>query len=134
MIIVISLLVSLAVSNTLAAKDVPSEFLGDWVPQNTSCKSDVKLRVGTEAVTLINGADAQEFGDLLDLCYGCEGGIRYSGDVVWLAPKTKKTRGPTFTIKFNAGEQKGVTVVEFENQELQARFPVHMIELMKCSN
>jgi hypothetical protein len=133
MIIAIGLLASLAVSVTLAAKNVPPEFLGDWVPQNASCKSDVRLRVGTKTVTLINGADIQEFRDL-DLCYSCEGGVRYSGDVVWLVPEFNKTRGPMFTIKFNADERKGVTVVEFENQELKARFPVHKIELMKCSN
>lgn len=111
---------------------MPNEFVGDWVPRRVSCESPAKLRVGAKTVTLINDSDSQNFGNL-DLCYSCEGGARYDGAVVWLVPEFGKSPG-LFTVYFNAKEEKGTTVVEFESPQLKKRFPLHEVKLRKCAN
>jgi hypothetical protein len=91
---------------------IPSEFIGDWVPQKSSCTSSTRLRIDVDSVTLINGSDSQKYGDI-DLCYSCEGGAQYSGEVVWLFPDFNKGNKSKFAIAFNAEEKKGITVIEF---------------------
>ena len=113
-------------------RDVPAEFIGDWVPADASCASTIRLRVAPRTVTLINGSDAQQFGHL-DICFSCEGGARYAGIVVWLLPEfSSKGRGP-FRVRFNAGEERGVAIVEFEKADLRQRFPLHKMKLHRCT-
>jgi hypothetical protein len=113
---------------------MPAEFVGDWVSKEAFCEATVRLRVEVDTVTLINGSDSQEFGDL-HLCYSCEGGARYGGEVVWLMPEFNKLgsakRGP-FTIRFNADEEKGITVIDIMDKSLKKRFPLHELKLIKC--
>lgn len=112
---------------------VPKEFLGDWAPQGASCQSAPKLRVQSNLVVLLNGSDSQTFGNL-DLCYSCEGGAQYSGEVVWLVPEFGKANPAPFTVYFNAKEEKGMTLVKIEKPDLKKRFPLHNIKLQKCAN
>lgn len=112
---------------------VPDEFIGDWLPASSDCKSALGIRVEKSSVTLFNGTDTKKFGDL-DICYSCEGGASYSGDVVWLLPEFH-SGGSQFTVFFNAHEKKGISVIEFQKSEkddIKKRFPLHNVELNKC--
>jgi len=66
----------------------------------------------------------------IDTCFSCEGGARYSGIVVWATPTNSE--GQSFTAYFNAGERKGVTIVEIPSFELQSQFPLHNVKLKHC--
>lgn len=110
---------------------VPDEFIGDWTPMKSACKSATILRVELESVSLLSKADQLSFGDL-DICYSCEGGVRYSGEVVWLSPDFNKSGTVPFIIRFNANEKKGVTRIEFLDPELKKRFPIENVALRKC--
>ena len=113
---------------------VPDEFIGDWLPADSTCKSKIGITVEKNAVTLFNGSDSKKFGDL-DICYSCEGGVRYSGEVVWLLPEFHSGGGAQFSVILNAKEEKGITVIEFEkNETLKKRFPLHGIKLNKCKS
>jgi hypothetical protein len=112
-------------------RPVPAEFIGDWVPVGGPCEATSRLRVESDTVTLINGSDSQRFGGL-DICFSCEGGARYSGRVVWLLPEFSKGGRSPFLVRFNANEEPGVTVVEFEREDLRQRFPLHNVKLQRC--
>lgn len=111
---------------------VPHEFLGDWVPRKLPCLSPVRLRVEPKSVSLVNDNDTQRFTNL-DLCRTCEGGFHYQGKVVWLTPAPDKNEATPFTVRFNENEQRGITVVEIEQDNLKKRFPLHNAKLRKCS-
>jgi hypothetical protein len=71
----------------------------------------------------------------LNICYSCEGGAQYSGEVVWLLPEFHSGNGVQFTVYFNANEEKGITVLQFEKEEkenIKKRFPLHDVKLRKC--
>jgi hypothetical protein len=110
---------------------VPPEFIGDWVPLKASCQSKTLLRVAPAAVTLLSGANSQQFGDI-GICYSCEGGAQYSGEVVWLTPEFHSGSVAPFIVRFNANEEKGVAVVEIKSGNIKRRFPVHERKLRKC--
>ncbi|MBI5483696.1 MAG: hypothetical protein HY888_04435 [Deltaproteobacteria bacterium] len=113
---------------------VPEEFIGDWLPTDNACDSKLGIKVEKDSVTLFNGADSKSFGDL-DICYSCEGGAQYSGEVVWLLPEFHSGNGVQFTVYFNANEEKGITVIQFEKKEkenIKKRFPLHDVKLRKC--
>jgi len=131
--IVISLIAIFMSSAVIAiSPSVPKEFIGVWVPVGSSCQDKNKLDVKKDSVYLYNGSDKQQFGNI-DICYSCEGGIRYSGEVVWLTPEFNTGGESTFTVYFNANEELGVTVVEMQNSELMQRFPIHNVKLHKCN-
>lgn len=110
---------------------VPHEFVGDWVPRKQSCDLPLRLRVEPKSVSLVNGRDVQRFTNL-DLCRTCESGFHYQGNVVWLTPEPDKDGAVPFTIRFNENEQRGITLVEFEQDDLKRRFPLHNAKLRKC--
>jgi hypothetical protein len=112
---------------------VPAEFLGEWVPVESSCQATSRLRVESTTVTLVNGSDSQEFGNL-DLCHSCEGGAGYGGVVVSLLPEFNKGAPAPFTVRFNANEETGITVVKIKRDDLGKRFPLHNVKLYKCKN
>ncbi len=127
-----SLALLLAVISANAAEStVPAEFVGDWVSTKASCQSKTKLRILPTTVALFNGADSMQFGNL-EICFSCEGGARYSGDVVWLLPEFNSADTKPFTVRFNAEEEKGVAVVDIESSNLKSRFPIHNKKLRKC--
>ncbi len=90
---------------------VPDEFIGDWVPANGSCQSKIMLRVEKDSITLLNDSASKKFGNL-DLCYSCEGGAQYNGEVVWLIPEFNSGKDAPFTVYFYTEERKGVTVID----------------------
>lgn len=132
----VSLWLLLVAMPVLAAElPVPVEFIGEWVPIGSSCAANSRLRVESNTVTLVNGSDSEQYGNL-DLCFSCEGGARYSGIVLWLMPefnKNKKARAP-FIVQFNAKEEKGITIVDIVRDDLMKRFPLHNVKLHKCQN
>ena len=128
----LSLCLFLYVSTVLAIEPpVPAEFIGLWVPEGGSCQAISGLRVEQESVTLFNGPDSQKYGDL-DICHSCEGGARYSGEVVWLLPDFRKGIRNSFTVRFNANEEKGITVIDIDRDDLKKRFPLHNVKLHMC--
>jgi hypothetical protein len=120
-----------AMSASAAESTVPAEFIGDWVPIKASCESKTRLRVAPTTVTLVNGTDSQQFGNL-DICYSCEGGARYNGEVVWLLPELNSADAVPFTVRFNANEEQGIAVVEIESSSIRSRFLIHDTKLHKC--
>ena len=110
---------------------VPEEFIGIWVPVKNSCESKNKLQITKNNVTLINSSDKKQFGNI-DICYSCEGGIRYSGEVVWLTPEFNSGGMSPFFVYFNANEETGITVVDIQDHELKRRFTLHNLKLKKC--
>ena len=123
----------LAVSTVAFAVEppVPEEFVGIWIPAGSSCQAKIGLRVEGTTVTLFNGSDYQQYGNL-DICYSCEGGARYSGAVVWLLPEFGTERRAPFKVHFNDKEEEGTTVVEIARNDLKQRFPLHNVKLHKC--
>jgi len=118
------------------------DFIGDWVPKNASCKSALRFRVGPKRVVLVNGQKSRSFKIRTgDYCMSCEGGARYSGQVIWLTPgmsdfadsEYSESSKPSFDIRFNADEKIGTTVLNMEqNPKLAKRFPLDGVELRKC--
>lgn len=132
------IILSVTVGGTAQREDtrfnVPNEFIGDWMPTTDTCASPLRLRVLKREVTLIHGNDEQTFGDV-HLCYSCEGGAKYAGIVVWLEPEFNT--GAPFVIRLNADEQKGIAVINYNQEsgreaELVERFPINEINLRKC--
>lgn len=114
-----------------ATGDVPEEFIGDWVPSSSTCSSPIKFRVKSKAAVLINDKDSEAF-EKIDLCYSCEGGAKYDGNVIWLTPESDTDSRVPFIAYLNAGEKIGVTVVDIDVSALKKRFPLDELELKKC--
>lgn len=113
---------------------VPVDFRGDWIAVGQSCVSKLRLRVGISSVSLINGPEVKEFGDI-DICHSCTGGAHYGGIEVWLIPEFNQHQGKTpFIVYFNSRERKGITVVEFADKDLSAKFPLNKRKLRKCKH
>lgn len=131
---------------SLAQDKVPAQFQGDWVPATAGCDSAVRFRVTESKMTLINGADKAEYGDLGTTASYF--GDSYQGISVVFLPELNGGN-PPFTIFFNADEKKGVTKVDIYTympgplnapgkvaqaaaKKLATRFPVNKIPLKKC--
>lgn len=80
---------------------------------------------------LINDKDSEAF-EKIDLCYSCEGGAKYDGNVIWLTPESDTDSRVPFIAYLNAGEKMGVTVVDIDVSALKKRFPLDELELKKC--
>ena len=133
-------------SMPLVARDaLPAEFRGDWVPQKAECASGVKLRVGEETLTLMNGTDTQSWGNVgVPTSFF---GPDYQGISVVALPDFDASQ--PFTVYFNADEKKGVTKVNIYSEmkgpmnaqvakiqdaakRLATRFPINDLPLKKC--
>lgn len=44
-----------------APPTVPRKYVGDWVAQTSACDAPLRLRVGSSAVTLIDGTQSQKY-------------------------------------------------------------------------
>ncbi len=130
-----------------AQDKVPAQFQGDWVPATAACDSAVRFRVTESRMTLINGADKAEYGDLGTTATYF--GDSYQGISVVFLPELNGGN-PPFTVFFNADEKKGVTKVDIYTympgplnapgkvtqaaaKKLATRFPVNRIPLKKCA-
>ncbi|MCB1919277.1 MAG: hypothetical protein KDJ28_04765 [Candidatus Competibacteraceae bacterium] len=111
------------------------DFIGDWVPKKSPCKSALRFRVGPKRVVLMNGQESKSIRiQGSDYCISC-GGLRppYEGITVWLLPGLTDSEGPGFEVRFNADEKLGITMLDMEPvPELARRFPLDGIELRKC--
>lgn len=112
-----------------SSEPTPKELLGYWVPKTSACKSPLGLHVEPTAVSFRNGATSRKLPT--QTCFSCEGGVRYSGIVVWVSPMA--TGEAPFFVYFNAGERRGVTRVEITSPELQSEFPINNVELKRCN-
>ena len=115
----------------IAVPEVPAEFLGDWVPEAATCQSPLKFSVEPKRVVLVNGTHSKAFGNL-DVCFSCEGGAKYNGQVVWLMPEFGGNATSPLIAYFNADETLGVTKVDFQWPDLKSQFPLHQVALKRC--
>jgi len=111
--------------------EIPPEFRGVWVSSTQACSSKLKFAVDIKKVSFINGNDSSSF-DEIDLCYSCEGGANYQGQVVWLTPKENSNNRVPFIAYFNANEKTGVTKIDIDDPELKKRFHLEEVTLKKC--
>jgi hypothetical protein len=130
-----------------AQEGLPQEFQGDWVPASATCDSPARFIVTATRMNLVNGADAQSYGDLAiaHTFFGPD----YQGISVVCVPEFNSSN-PPFTVYFNADEQKGSTKLEIykemkgpgnpqgetiqaDAKKLAERFPLNDVPLKKCS-
>jgi hypothetical protein len=141
-----ALIFAAATFTTDAQDKVPPQFQGDWVPATAACTSAVRFRVAESRMTLINGGDKADYGNL-----GASSsyfGPEYNGISVVFLPELN-SNNPPFTVYFNADEKKGVTKVDIYTEmpgpmnapgralqaaakKLASRFPLNKIPLKKC--
>jgi hypothetical protein len=124
------ILVAFATLSGLAFSSAPTpkEFHGYWVPQTSTCKSELGLHVEPTGVSLQNGAISRLF--TTQTCFSCEGGARYSGIVVWVSPIS--TSEAPFFVYFNADERRGIARIEITSPELRSEFPIKNVKLKRC--
>jgi hypothetical protein len=116
-------------SLALGAEQLPSELSGYWVPKSASCSSPLGLNVTTNTITFKNAKESRSFANI-EPCFSCEGGVQYSGIVIWVS--TLGNKEAPFTVYFNANEIKNTALVEIESSELQLKFPLNKVRLKKC--
>jgi hypothetical protein len=107
---------------------VSADLQGYWVPSNSSCKSELGVTVNARSVEFRNKTKRQIVPT--ESCLTCEGGVRYSGIVVWVTPTEPVV--DEFTLYLNADERKGLSKIEFDSARLQSAFPLHNIPLKRC--
>jgi hypothetical protein len=107
---------------------LPAELHGYWVPSSASCSSTLGIRVSANAIQFKNKTMIQAFP--VEACFSCEGGVRYSGIVVWGIPVGANEQ--PFVSYFNARERKGVATLEINSTGLQSKFPLNDVELKRC--
>lgn len=112
-----------------SAEPLPSEFHGTWVPAGSACPAPLGISVSAQAIQFRNAKSKRSFP--VEACFSCEGGSRYDGIVVWATPTGTQAELP-FTAVFNAGERKGVAVVDVLSPTLQSQFPLNKVELKRC--
>ena len=129
------------------AEGIPAEFQGDWVPASATCDSPSRFIVTETRMNLVNGADAQSYGDIAiaRTFFGPD----YQGISVVCMPEFN-SGNPPFTVYFNADEKKGTTRVEIYQEikgpgnpqvdaiqaaakELAERFSLNQMPLKKCA-
>jgi hypothetical protein len=138
----------LATAPALAAP-VPAEFQGDWVAASAACTSPVKVRIETERVTLVNGADMESFAGI-EMAGPSYFGPGYNGIQAVLITEFEGAQPVTAT--FNVNEKKGVAQLELgvptpahpankvaaasnarlAKLGLRKRFPLQNVALKKC--
>jgi hypothetical protein len=125
------------------------QFRGDHVPTGADCAaSPLRLRVGADEVTLVNGKDEESFGNVAwPTSYF---GPDYTG-IAAVAIPDGDSGNQLFSIYFNADEKKGVTRILFEEgverpepqfqayaeifrkaKALKQRFPLGDVDLKQC--
>ena len=127
----IAAILALAVATAAAAgQPVPRGSQGYWVPANSSCKSELGIRVTGSSVEFVNRQQRKLFNT--EACFSCEGGAQYSGVVIWVAPRSADNKA--FTLYLNADEQEGVARIDLESAPLRSAFPLHDVALKRCEN
>jgi len=126
------LVVSLLAIGAAGAAPMEPPLLGHWVPKEFGCRSGMRVTVSADSVVLAID-DVHGVFKGVEPCYTCEGGTKYQGIVVWAIQMNNSEGVSPFVVYFNYREQRGVTVIEFQDEELKDRFPqFDMRPMRKC--
>ncbi|HET9604093.1 MAG TPA: hypothetical protein VFO96_07355 [Gemmatimonadales bacterium] len=129
-------LLALVLAGQAAAQNeqVEPEWRGDYVAATATCSSPVRLRLGVDRMTLINGRDSAVFRDLdfTSSYYGQD----YQGiQFVSMPDYTRSSNsadGYPFLVQFNDGERKGTLRILDPQPSLRQRFPLAERPLKPC--
>lgn len=110
---------------------VEAKFRGDWVPATASCASPIRLTIGANVVTFVNGAQRADF-TKLDQCFTCvAGGKSAQPQPVWLT--TDAMGDSPFIVTLDGTRRVPAVSVDFSNDKrLGGRFPLGTAALKKC--
>ena len=147
--LVVLTLYALGMSGVAAASAVPAQFQGRWVPSEATCESAARLVIGTDKLTLVNGADTQALSGI-EMAGSGYFPPDYRGIMAVLI--TEFDAHQPATVTFNVGEKKGIAQVEFapvmpgkptpmlnaynariSKLSLGKRFPLNKVPLKKCA-
>ncbi len=111
---------------------VDAKFRGDWVPAQASCASPLRLMIGANVVSFVNGAQRADFSKL-EQCFTCvAGGMSTKPQPVWLT--TDAMGDSPFIVTLDGTGRKPAVSVDFSNDKrLGARFPLGAAWLKKCA-
>jgi hypothetical protein len=127
-LIAVAVLVGTTV-HAMTGGSVAAEFRGDWVPASAACTSSLKLVIGANVVTFVNGGQRAEYRQL-EQCFTCMG--RDVDHVTLLS--TDAMGDSPFMIYLDASKKKPTVRVDFSNdRKLGARFPFGTAALKKCA-
>ncbi len=130
----LALLAGAATAGLAQNKEVSPEYRGDYVPAAAACGSPVRLRLGTDRMTLVNGRDTAVFRDL-DFSHSWWGNSYEGIQFVSMPEYTRSVNapeGPPFLVIFNADEKKGMLSITDLQPALKRRFPVGDAPLKRC--
>ena len=136
-------------TNVVAAGNVPAQFQGRWVPAKAACESAVRMLIGADKLTLVNGSDTQILAGI-EMAGPGYFPPDYRGIMAVLI--TEFDAHQPATVTFNVGERNGVAQIEFSpvmpgkptptlntynarNSKLGLgkRFPLDKVPLKKCA-
>ncbi len=117
-------------------KQVEAEWRGDYVVAAAACTSPVRLRLGVDRMTLINGRDSAVFRDL-DFTHSYYG-QDYDGIQFVSMPEytrsSNSAQGYPFLVQFNDGEKRGaLRILDDMQPSLKQRFPIADVPLRRCA-
>jgi hypothetical protein len=134
--------------STAALSAVPAEYRGTWVPSKAGCESSVRVLIGADRLTLVNGKDTQALAGI-EMAGPGYFPPDYRGIMAVLI--TEFSGNQPVTVLFNPGEKKGVAQAEFSPVQpgaktaqgkqynahisklnLAKRFPLDKALLKKC--
>ena len=118
-------------AQAMTGGSVDAKFRGDWVPAKAACSSPLKMVIGANVVTFVNGTQRAEYRQL-EQCFSCAGGAQdidsptmlstdAMGDSPWMIYLDRKKKTPTLTVDFSNDKQLG------------ARFPFGKGGLKRCN-
>ena len=106
---------------------VAAEFRGEWVPARAACTSPLRLKIDSNMVAFVKGADRAEYRKL-DQCFTCAG-----RDVENVTLLTTDAMGDSpFTIYLDGSKRRPSVETLFNDKKLAARFPLGKVPLKKC--
>lgn len=113
-----------------APPTVPRKYVGDWVPQASACDAPLRLRVGSSAVTLMDGAQSENF-EGVDVCLNCDRAPQ-GFEVVTMTPEAG-TGKPPFKVRLYSKDNKGLAIVSIDREDLKGSFALDKVNLRKCA-
>lgn len=93
-----------------ASSAVPAEFRGTWVPSKATCESSLRVVVGADRLTLVNGKDREAIGGI-EMAGPGFFPPEYRGIMAVLI--TEFSGHQPVTVLFNFNERKGAAQAEF---------------------
>jgi hypothetical protein len=118
-----------ATAHAMTGGSVAAAFRGEWVPASAACTSPLKLVIGANVVTFVNGRQRAEYRQL-EQCFTCMG--RDVNNVTLLS--TDAMGDSPFMIYLDASKKTPMVRVDFSNDKtLGARFPFGTAVRKKCA-